>query len=89
VDADTLVALAKEALVLMALASGPPLLASMGVGLVMGFVQAVTQIQESSLSSVPKLAAAVVALIISGPWVSAQLVQFTTRLLAALSGVQQ
>jgi flagellar biosynthetic protein FliQ len=85
---DVLLALGREAVLLMVLASLPPLLASMAMGILMGLVQATTQIQEPALASVPKLAAAILALTLSGPWISAQLVSFTARLMMAIGSVQ-
>ena len=84
---DTLLALAREALLLMVLASVPPLMASLVVGFLMSLLQATTQIQESTLSVVPKLCAAVLSLVIAGPWIAAQLTRFATELLLALPGV--
>lgn len=86
-DTTSLVGLGREALLLMVLASAPPLLASLVVGFVMSLLQATTQIQESTLSVVPKLCAAVLALVLAGPWIGAQLSRFATELLLALPGV--
>jgi flagellar biosynthetic protein FliQ len=60
--------------------AGPLLLAALGVGLLIGIFQAATQIQEMTLSFIPKLGALVVALLIGGPWMIRTLVEFTTRL---------
>jgi flagellar biosynthetic protein FliQ len=79
--------LGREALLLMVLASLPPIVASLVVGFLMSLFQATTQIQESTLSVVPKLCAAVLALVISGPWIADQLTRFTTQLLMSLPGV--
>jgi flagellar biosynthetic protein FliQ len=84
---ETLLAFAREALLLMVLASLPPIGASLVVGFVMSLVQATTQIQEQTLSVVPKLCAAVLALVIAGPWIASQLARFTARLLASLAEV--
>jgi flagellar biosynthetic protein FliQ len=86
-ETTTLIALARQALLLMVLASAPPILASLVVGFLMSLVQATTQVQESTLSVVPKLCAAVLALVITGPWIGAQLSAFLTQLLLALPGV--
>lgn len=86
-DTSLILALAREALVLMILASLPPIGASLVVGFFMSLVQATTQIQESTLSVVPKLCAAVLSLIVAGPWIGAQLTRFTARLLTALAQV--
>jgi flagellar biosynthesis protein FliQ len=84
---DMLLVLGREALLLMVLASLPPILASLVVGFLMSLLQAVTQLQESTLTVVPKLCAAVLALVLAGPWIGAQLTRFTYRLLMALAEV--
>jgi flagellar biosynthetic protein FliQ len=86
-DTSLILSLAREALVLMVLASLPPIGASLVVGFLMSLVQATTQIQESTLTVVPKLCAAVLALVIAGPWIGAQLTRFTVHLLTALPQV--
>lgn len=84
---EALIALSQQALLLMVLASLPPIGASLVVGFAMSLFQATTQIQESTLTVVPKLCAAVLALEISAPWIGAQLAQFTTQLFLSLSTV--
>lgn len=84
---DLLLSLGREALLLMVLASMPPILASLVVGFAMSVFQASTQLQESTLSTVPKLCASVLALVIAGPWIGAQLTRFTAQLLLAMSSV--
>lgn len=85
---DTILVLAREALLLMVLASLPPIGASLLVGLLASLFQATTQLQEPTLSVVPKLCASVLALVIAGPWIGAQLVRFASQLLNLLSEVQ-
>jgi flagellar biosynthetic protein FliQ len=87
VSTELLLALGRQALVLMVLASLPPVLASLAVGVVMGLLQAATQLQEPTLSVVPRLCAAVLALAMAFPWIGTQLVRFTTALLHAVSAV--
>jgi flagellar biosynthetic protein FliQ len=84
---DMLLSLGREALLLMVLASLPPVCASLVVGLVMSVLQATTQIQESTLSVVPKLCSAVLALVIAGPWIAGQLTRFASQLLLVLPQV--
>lgn len=86
-DVELLLSLGREALWLMVLASLPPILASLLVGLLSGLLQTLTQLQESSLSVVPKLCAAVGALILSGEWIGAQLARFARQLLLVLAEV--
>lgn len=86
---EMLIALAREALLLMVLASLPPVLASLVVGFGMSVLQATTQLQESTLTVVPKLCAAVLSLVIAAPWIGSQLAQFTAQLLQVLPQVAQ
>jgi flagellar biosynthesis protein FliQ len=72
----TLLALGREAVILVLVTSAPPLLAALAVGLVTGVLQAATQVQEPSLGVVPRLAAVFVALGLAGPWIGARLVRF-------------
>ena len=58
----------------------PTLLVSMGVGLVVSIVQAVTQIQEQTLSFIPKAFAVGLTLVLLGPWMLNSLIQLTTQL---------
>jgi len=62
------------------LLSGGPMLASMMVGFMVSLFQATTQIQEQTLSYVPKLVAVFVTLMIMGPWILSQAVRFTAVL---------
>ncbi len=78
--ADLLVRLAREGLFLAILLSAPIVLSAMIVGLFVSIVQATTQIQEQTLSFAPKVVAVMLALAVTGPWIGAQLVRFTTAL---------
>ena len=84
---DTVLAIAREALLLMIFASLPPIAASLVAGFLMSVFQASTQLQESSLTVVPKLCAAVLALVLAGPWIASQLARFTVQLFRAVSEV--
>ena len=86
-DEALILSLAREALLLMVLASLPPIAAAAAAGFLMGLLQAATQIQESTLSVVPRLCAAVLALVLSAPWTAAQLTRFSEKLLWALAEV--
>jgi flagellar biosynthetic protein FliQ len=83
-DTAQLLSLAREALVLMVLASAPPILSSLLVGFLMSLFQATTSLQESTLSTVPRLCSAVLALVLTGPWIGQQLSRFATQLLLVL-----
>lgn len=59
------------------IASGPAVLAAMTVGVIIAFVQSLTQIQEMTLTFVPKIIAVMVAIAFSAPFVGAQISLFT------------
>lgn len=75
---------AREALYLAILVSAPALIAAVLVGVVVGIVQTVTQLQESTLSFVPKMAAVLLVLAVLGPWMASEIVRFTTVLWSSL-----
>ncbi|MBW2461305.1 MAG: type III secretion system export apparatus subunit SctS [Deltaproteobacteria bacterium] len=69
-----------ETLYLVLLVSAPALVVSLVVGFAVGLLQAATQVQEQTLSFVPKLVAVATALAVFGGLMGAELVRFTTRL---------
>ena len=69
----------REALTLLLMISLPVLLTVLVVGLVVSIFQAVTQINENTLSFVPKLIAAVLGFAIAGPWMLTTVVDFIRR----------
>lgn len=73
---------------LVLLLSAGPMAASMLIGLVVSIVQATTQIQEQTLSYVPKLAGVFVTIAILGPWILAQAVKFTITLFETIPNVR-
>jgi flagellar biosynthetic protein FliQ len=64
------------------LIAAPLLAVTLVVGLLVSVVQVVTQVQEASLTFIPKLIAAVVVLITLGPWMLTRLVAYATHLIA-------
>ena len=81
---DTVVNLATQAMSLALKIAGPLLLAALVVGLLVSVFQAVTQIQEQSLSLIPKIAAVAVVIVLLGPWMLGQLVSYTTALYTSI-----
>ena len=67
----------------------PVLLVSLIVGVMVSLFQAVTQIQEMTLTFVPKVLAITAALVILGPWMLALIVNFTSGLFLAVPGMLQ
>ena len=78
-NAQAVLTFAQVALLLLLTISLPVLLTVMVVGLVVSIFQAVTQINESTLSFVPKMVAAVVVFAVAGPWMISTIVDFIRR----------
>lgn len=76
-----IISITKQALYLTLILTAPPVATAMMVGLMISLVQATTQIQEQTLTFVPKLVAVIVTLALVGPWTMFQLVNFTNSLL--------
>ena len=81
---DTVIAIIRQALEVAMLAAGPLLLASLFTGLLVSVFQAATQINEMTLSFIPKILVMFVVLVITGPWALQLLVDYITRLLGSI-----
>ena len=84
---ETVLDIGREALWLAVLLGGPLLGAALAGGLFFGVIQAATQIQEMTLSFIPKLLALVVVLFIVGPWMLRIVVTFSERLFMDIPGL--
>ena len=72
--------LSYQALLLILILSGPPILISTVLGLFVAVFQAATQIQEQTLSFIVKLVAVILTLLMLGGWLSSQIMQFTSNI---------
>ena len=81
---DTVMTLGQQALKMTLMLSAPLLLTALLVGLVVGLFQAATQIQEMTLSFIPKLLAMGLVFVIAGPWMLRSLIDFTRQLIMDL-----
>jgi flagellar biosynthesis protein FliQ len=79
-DTDTVVTLATQAMSLALKISIPLLGVGLVVGVLISIVQAVTSIQEQTLSFIPKVLAMAVVLVVGGPWMLNQLLSYTSEL---------
>ena len=77
---DTVISLTVDAMELALKIGLPLLLVGLAVGLVISVFQAVTQIQEQTLTFIPKILATVAVLVIGGPWMLDQLISYTSEL---------
>jgi flagellar biosynthetic protein FliQ len=67
----------QQALILVLVASGPPIVMSLVIGFIIAVFQATTQIQEQTLTFAPKLVVIFGVLGLAGPWIGANLLRFT------------
>jgi flagellar biosynthetic protein FliQ len=79
-DYNTIMLIAQEALEVTMWVCAPILLTALVLGLLIGMLQAATQIQEMTLSFIPKMIGMGAALLLAGPWMLAMLVEFTQGL---------
>ena len=83
-NSQTVLTLTQQALWVTGLVAAPLLLTALVVGLVVSIFQAATQINESTLSFIPKLVGMFVALLVFGPWMLATLVDYMQRLFTSI-----
>ncbi|MGA9874203.1 MAG: flagellar biosynthesis protein FliQ [Solirubrobacteraceae bacterium] len=81
---DTVVNLASQAMSLALKIAGPLLLVALVAGLVISIFQAVTQIQEQSLTLIPKIVGVAAVIVLLGPWMLGQMVAYTTALYTSI-----
>ena len=84
---ETVMDLAHHTLMMTATLAAPLLLIALIAGLVIGMLQAATQINEQTLSFIPKLLLLVLTLFAAGPWMLRMLVDFTRELYAGIPGM--
>ncbi|MBP9227134.1 MAG: flagellar biosynthesis protein FliQ [Sulfuritalea sp.] len=83
----TVIEIGRGALELTLLISAPLFIAALVTGLIVSIFQAATQINEATLSFVPKLVAIFVTLILAGPWMITMMTDYMQRLYGSIPGV--
>ncbi len=86
-DTNAVLDIGLDALILAAKLSAPLLITALGVGFAISLFQSVTQIQEVTLSFVPKAIGVAIALFISGHWMIQESVAFTNELFEQIPGL--
>lgn len=74
----------RQALELMLVVAAPLLLVALVVGLLVSVIQAITQINEATLSFVPKIVAIAITLVVAGPWMITLLVDYIKRIIVSI-----
>lgn len=80
----TVINLVGQAVVLVAKLAGPVLVATLAIGLLISLVQAVTSVQEFTLTFLPKLVAVAAILALTGHWMLTQLIDYTDQLYGSI-----
>ena len=83
----TVIDLGSETIIVAIKIAAPALLATMVMGLIISIFQAATQINEQTLSFIPKILAMTAALIVAGPWIMQTMMFFTSNILRSLPSV--
>jgi flagellar biosynthetic protein FliQ len=81
---ETVVTIGRQGLELMLIVSAPLLLVALLIGIAVSFFQAVTQINEQTLSFLPKLVGVGITAIIAGPWMMTTLVDYIQRTITSI-----
>ncbi|MDQ5878842.1 MAG: flagellar biosynthesis protein FliQ [Pseudomonadota bacterium] len=83
----TVMELGRQALEMTLLVSAPMLMAALVTGLIISIFQAATQINESTLSFIPRLVVMFITLIFAGPWMLQLMIDYIRRLFDAIPGM--
>jgi flagellar biosynthetic protein FliQ len=83
---ESVVTIGQHALTVMLLLAAPLLLTSLVIGLIVSVLQAATQINEMTLSFIPKLLGTLIALVVAGPWMLTFFVDYVRRLFESIPG---
>ena len=83
----TVVALGRDALEITLMVAAPMLIAALATGLLISIFQAATQINEMTLSFVPKIVVMFITLIVAGPWMLTVLTDYIKRLFESIPGL--
>jgi len=86
-DANSVLDIGTQALIIAAKLSAPVLITALVVGFAISFFQSITQIQEVTLSFVPKAVAVSIALLVCGHWMISEIVTFTHLMFDKIPGL--
>ncbi|MDD5403138.1 MAG: flagellar biosynthesis protein FliQ [Sulfuricella sp.] len=81
---ETVMAIGRQALELTIMVSAPMLLAALATGLLVSIFQAATQINEMTLSFIPKLLVMFLAMVLAGPWMLSMMVDYMRQLFTSI-----
>jgi flagellar biosynthetic protein FliQ len=84
---ETVMTMGRQAMEVTLLVAAPLLLVALVIGLIVSIFQAATQINESTLSFIPKLVGVFVALVVAGPWMLSVMTDYMRQILTGIPGM--
>lgn len=84
---ESVMTIGQQALEITILVSAPLLLTALAIGLLVSVFQAATQINEMTLSFIPKLLVTFVMLVVAGPWMLTLMMDYTKRIFSSIPGL--
>jgi flagellar biosynthetic protein FliQ len=84
---ETVMTMGRHAMEITLMVAAPLLLVALGIGLVVSIFQAATQINESTLSFIPKLVGVFVALVVAGPWMIGVMTDYMREIFGGIPGL--
>ena len=84
---ETVMTMGRQAMEITLLVSAPLLLVALIIGLVVSIFQAATQINEATLSFIPKLVGVFVALVVAGPWMLSVMLDYMRQVFTGIPGM--
>lgn len=84
---ESVMTLGRHAMEVTLMVSAPLLLVALGIGLIVSIFQAATQINETTLSFIPKLIGVFVALVVAGPWMLTIMLDYMRQVLTNIPGI--
>ena len=84
---ETVIHIGRKAVETILLTAAPMLIVAMAVGLIISIFQAATQINEQTMTFIPKIVAVFIAWLIFGPWIMNILITFTTGIISDIATV--
>ena len=84
---ETVLTVASQALSVTTMLAAPLLLTALATGIFVGVLQAATQVNEMTLTFIPKLLTLVISLLVAGPWMLKLIIRFTQNLFTSIPGM--
>jgi len=84
---ETVLTVARESLTVATMLAAPLLITALATGVFIGVLQAATQINEMTLSFIPKLLVLVITLVVAGPWMLQLITKYTEALFTSIPGM--